>query len=96
MQRFLFSRLSGFNSRLGEINSRFGDTGIATQQIDKADKNHPTNGQFDEIPGYIPGSRELAGAQVLDGFVAAEQVEEGAQCPIPFVFPPDPFTLPVL
>ena len=37
--------------------------------------------EFEEIPGYIPGSRELAGAQVLDGFVAAEQVEEGAQCP---------------
>jgi hypothetical protein len=33
--------------------------------------------RFDEIPGYIPGSRELAGAQVLDGFVAAEQVEKG-------------------
>ena len=42
--------------------------------------------EFEEIPSYIPGSRELAGAQVLAGFVAAKQVEEGAQGPTPLAF----------
>jgi hypothetical protein len=40
-----------------------------------------------KFPVIFPVHGKSAGAQVLDGFVAAEQVEEGSQCPSPLALP---------